>query len=188
MPAQNLSVSSTIRIIWHGTSTDAARRPTRPSGARMSRARSSGRALASDSACHGAAGRQPQPACAFAQPRSPGSVPSDGRLGFFTLPPRAIALAAFRWPAGRSRVIGLPRTRQSRRARRDDCIARMIRKQNHASLTADVALLSSGMRLLVRHASARPVAPTRRIAFAHNEQRRQHRRRGCSCREAVATP
>ena len=46
----------------------------------------------------------------------------------------------------------LPRTQQSRRARRDDCIARMIRKPNRARLTADVALLlSSGMRLLVRH-------------------------------------
>ena len=50
---------------------------------------------------------------------------------------------------GRRWTTGLPRTQQSRRARRDDCIARMIRKQNRARLTAHIALLlSSGMRLL----------------------------------------
>ena len=59
----------------------------------------------------------------------------------------------------------LPRTQQSRRAQRDECIARMIRKQNRARLTADVALLlSSGVRLLVRHGRERQRRPMVTIA------------------------
>jgi hypothetical protein len=61
----------------------------------------------------------------------------------------------------------MPRTQQSGRARRDDCIAGMIRKQNRVRLTADVALLlSSGMRLLVRHGSDRAGVEAAIIAFA----------------------
>ena len=61
----------------------------------------------------------------------------------------------------------MPRTQDSRRAQRDEYIARMMRKQNRARLTADVALLlSSGMRLLVRHDLDRQGQPTRAIAFA----------------------
>ena len=37
----------------------------------------------------------------------------------------------------------MPRTQDSRRAQRDEYIARMMRKQNRARLTADVALLLS---------------------------------------------
>jgi hypothetical protein len=36
---------------------------------------------------------------------------------------------------------GSPRPQESRRAWRDGCIARMIRKLNHARLTAGLALL-----------------------------------------------
>jgi len=35
----------------------------------------------------------------------------------------------------------MPRAQQSRHARRDDCIARTMRKLDHAALTAAVALL-----------------------------------------------
>jgi hypothetical protein len=55
-------------------------------------------------------------------------------------------------PLTRTRTIDSPRTGQSRRAQPDECIARMMRKHSRARLTADVALLlSSGVRLLVRH-------------------------------------
>jgi len=39
------------------------------------------------------------------------------------------------------RTIALARAQVSRRARRDGCIAREMRKPNHAALTAAVALL-----------------------------------------------
>ena len=79
--------------------------------------------------------------------RPEGAVPLDaaGRL----------VSTASAHPTRRAGVIAMPRTQQSRRAGRDDRIARMIRKPNRATLTVDVALLlSSGMRLLVRHASS----------------------------------
>ena len=69
----------------------------------------------------------------------------------------------------------MPRTQQSRRAQRDEYIARMMRKQNRARLTADVALLlSSGMRLLVRHGRNRTTgacttsSEERRLVPTHN--------------------
>jgi hypothetical protein len=51
---------------------------------------------------------------------------------------------------------GLPCTQQSRRARRDDCIARTMCKPDRTELPAVAALLvSSDLRLLVRHVSSR---------------------------------
>jgi hypothetical protein len=49
----------------------------------------------------------------------------------------------------------MPRAQQSRRARRDDCIARTMRKSDRTKVPAVAALLlSSDLRLLVRHARA----------------------------------
>ena len=49
-------------------------------------------------------------------------------------------------------VTAKPRAQESRRARRDDCIARTIRKPDRTKLPAVAALLlSSDLRLFVRH-------------------------------------
>jgi len=83
-------------------------------------------------------------------------------------------------PLTRTGTIGSPRAQQSRRARGDDCIARTMRKPALTKLPAVAALLlSSDLRLLVRHVSDHangvdgtiaftPVAPCtrRRIATA----------------------
>ena len=65
----------------------------------------------------------------------------------------------------------LPRTQPSRRAPGDGCIARTMRKPNHARLTAAVALLFwSGVRLLVRHGCSRAESPARTTALASGER------------------
>ena len=57
-------------------------------------------------------------------------------------------------PLTRTGTIGSPRAQQSRRARGDDCIARTMRKPALTKLPAVAALLlSSDLRLLVRHSS-----------------------------------
>jgi len=91
----------------------------------------------------------------------------------------------------------LPRTQESRRTRRDGCIAREMRKPNHAALTAAVALLRClGVRLVVRHGrgsrvksvvmitdhrrivpSAQPAAGTRPLARGAGLPQRTNRRR-----------
>jgi hypothetical protein len=56
-------------------------------------------------------------------------------------------------PRAGTGVIGLPRAQQSGCARRDGCIARTMRKPDRTKLPAVAALLlSSALRLLVRHA------------------------------------
>ena len=61
----------------------------------------------------------------------------------------------------------MPRAQQSRRARRDDCIARAMRKPDRTKLPAVAALLlSSDLRLLVRHDLDRQGQPGRAIACA----------------------
>jgi hypothetical protein len=99
-----------------------------------------------------------------------------------TTPDRALLLSprSKRAPAGtrhdcsRSRArsggaIAKPRAQQSRRARRDDCIARAMRKPDRTKFPAVAALLlSSDLRLLVRHDCDRPLAGPR------NDRSRSH--------------
>ena len=55
-------------------------------------------------------------------------------------------------------AVRMPRAQQSRRAGRDDCIARTMRKPDRTKLPAVAALLlSSDLRLLVRHERTRRV-------------------------------
>ena len=57
-------------------------------------------------------------------------------------------------PLTRTETIGSPRAQQSRCARRDGCIARTMRKPDRTKAPAVAALLlSSDLRLLVRHGS-----------------------------------
>jgi hypothetical protein len=64
-------------------------------------------------------------------------------------------------------AVALPRAQQSRRARRNDCIARAMRKPDRTKLPAVAALLlSSDLRLLVRHGLSRLAASWRTAASA----------------------
>jgi hypothetical protein len=69
------------------------------------------------------------------------------------------------------RAAGLPRAQQSRRARRDDCIARTMRKSDRTKVPAVAALLlSSDLRLLVRHGCSRAESPARTTASASGDR------------------
>jgi hypothetical protein len=52
-----------------------------------------------------------------------------------------LRVTAFASAGARARAIAMPRAQESRRARRDDCIAREMRKSNRARSTSDAALL-----------------------------------------------
>ena len=68
-------------------------------------------------------------------------------------------------------VTAKPRAQQSRRARRDDCIARAMRKPDRTKLPAVAALLlSSDLRLLVRHALRSLAHPAGRLPHPGDAQ------------------
>jgi len=70
-------------------------------------------------------------------------------------------MTAFALAAPAAHAFALPRPQESRRARRDGCIARTMRKPDRTELPAVAALLlSSELRLLVRHERARLRRPT----------------------------
>ena len=72
---------------------------------------------------------------------------------------------------------GLPWPEESRRAWRDDCITRTMRKPDRTKLPAVAALLlSSDLRLLVRHVSYHRGEVDRAIAFASCAPNRSGRR------------
>jgi len=63
---------------------------------------------------------------------------------------------------------GLPRAQQCRRAWRDDPIARTMRKPDRTKLPAVAALLlSSDLRLLLRHEGERPLSVRRMMLAGH---------------------
>jgi hypothetical protein len=75
----------------------------------------------------------------------------------FRFPTAAQATIALRSRASWPGASGLPRAQQSRRARRDDWIARTMHKRDRAKLPAVAALLLFwGVRLLVCHAGRGP--------------------------------